>query len=92
MVESLTEEQIREFKEAFNIFDKDGDGTISGKELGVVMRSLGQNPTEKQLDELINNLDKDASGTIDFGEFLSMMANKLLVTRVTYRILASEFS
>jgi len=43
------------------------------------MRSLGQNPTEKQLDELINNLDKDASGTIDFPEFLSMMANKLMV-------------
>ena len=44
--EQLTEEQIAEFKEAFSLFDKDGDGTITTKELGTVMRSLGQNPTE----------------------------------------------
>merc|ERR1712146_51438 len=42
--DNLTEEQIAEFKEAFSLFDKDGDGTITTKELGTVMRSLGQNP------------------------------------------------
>ena len=43
MADQLTEEQIAEFKEAFSLFDKDGDGTITTKELGTVMRSLGQN-------------------------------------------------
>ena len=40
MADNLTEEQIAEFKEAFSLFDKDGDGTITTKELGTVMRSL----------------------------------------------------
>ncbi|KNZ60324.1 calmodulin [Puccinia sorghi] len=68
-----TEEQISEFKEAFSLFDKDGDGTITTKELGTVMRSLGQNPTEAEL------VDADGNGTIDFPEFLTMMARKMLV-------------
>ena len=38
MAEKLTEDQIAEFKEAFSLFDKDGDGTITTKELGTVMR------------------------------------------------------
>ncbi|KAL7978171.1 hypothetical protein Chor_005158 [Crotalus horridus] len=58
MADQLTEEQIAEFKEAFSLFDKDGDGTITTKELGTVMRSLG-------------------NGTIDFPEFLTMMARKM---------------
>ena len=37
----LTDEQKAEFKEAFALFDKDGDGSITTKELGTVMRSLG---------------------------------------------------
>ena len=49
MADQLTEEQIAEFKEAFSLFDKDGDGTITTKELGTVMRSLGQNQTEAEL-------------------------------------------
>lgn len=55
--DSLTEEQIAEFKEAFSLFDKDGDGTITTKELGTVMRSLGQNPTEAELLDMIHEVD-----------------------------------
>ena len=72
MADQLTEEQIAEFKEAFSLFDKDGDGTITTKELGTVMRSLGQNPTEAELADMINEVDADGNGTIDFPEFLTM--------------------
>nr|KAF6409200.1 calmodulin 3 [Rousettus aegyptiacus] len=74
MADQLTEEQIAEFKEAFSLFDKDGDGTITTKELGTVMRSLGQNPTEAELQDMINEVDADGNGTIDFPEFLTMMS------------------
>ena len=50
---------LSEFKEAFSLFDKDGDGCITTKELGVVMRSLGQNPTEAELQDMINEVDAD---------------------------------
>ncbi|KAK3092934.1 hypothetical protein FSP39_009081 [Pinctada imbricata] len=80
LVEQLNEEQIAEFKEAFSLFDKDGDGTITTKELGTVMRSLGQNPTEAELQDMINEVDVDGNGTIDFSEFLSMMSRKMKET------------
>uniref|UniRef100_A0A8C7B385 EF-hand domain-containing protein n=1 Tax=Neovison vison TaxID=452646 RepID=A0A8C7B385_NEOVI len=63
MADQLTEEQIAEFKEAFSLFDKDGDGTITTKELGTVMRSLGQNPTEAELQDMINEVDADGEGS-----------------------------
>ena len=74
---SLSDEQIAEFKEAFSLFDKDGDGSITTKELGTVMRSLGQNPTEAELQDMINEVDADGNGDIDFSEFLTMMARKM---------------
>ena len=45
----MNEEQIGEYREAFELFDKNNDGNISTKELGQVMRSLGQNPTEAEV-------------------------------------------
>ncbi|XP_072039372.1 neo-calmodulin [Amphiura filiformis] len=77
MADDLSEEQIAEFKEAFSLFDKDGDGTITTKELGTVMRSLDQNPTEAELQDMINEVDADGNGTLDFPEFLTMMAHKM---------------
>jgi Ca2+-binding EF-hand superfamily protein len=44
------------------------------------MRSLGQNPTEAELQDMINEVDADGNGTIDFPEFLSLMARKMKVS------------
>eukprot|EP00069_Balaena_mysticetus_P009515 bmy_06262T0 len=73
----LSEEMIAEFKAAFDMFDADGGGDISVKELGTVMRMLGQTPTKEELDTIIEEVDEDGSGTIDFEEFLVMMVRQM---------------
>ncbi|KAF7884747.1 uncharacterized protein EAF02_005083 [Botrytis sinoallii] len=55
------------------IQDKDGDGTISTAELAEAMKSLGQNPSDAEIQDMINEVDVDQSGTVDFDEFLKMM-------------------
>ncbi len=77
MVEQLSEDQIAEFKEAFSLFDKENKGTIGVEELGTVMRSLGHNLTEAEISDMINEVDADGNGTIDFIEFLCFLARKL---------------
>ena len=52
-----------ELKEAFSLIDKDGDGNISTKELGTIMRSLGQDPTESELQDMIKEVDTDGNHT-----------------------------
>lgn len=76
MTNKFTSEQVEEYREAFDLFDKDGDGSITTSELGVVMRSLGQEPTVKELENMIKEIDEDGNGAIDFDEFLHMMAKK----------------
>lgn len=74
---SFTDEQIREYREAFNLFDKDGDETISTPELLTVMRSLGHNPSNDDIMDMIKEVDKNGNGKIEFNEFLILMEKKL---------------
>ncbi|KFD56605.1 hypothetical protein M514_02709 [Trichuris suis] len=80
LVQQLTPDEVDEFREAFMMFDKDKNGTISTKELGVAMRSLGQNPTEQELIEMINEVDIDGNGQIEFPEFCLMMKRMMKET------------
>jgi calmodulin len=73
MVDLLSEQYLEEFREVFNLFDKDGSGTISASELGTVMRTLGQNPSETEVENMIREVDKDGNGEIDFEEFCKLM-------------------
>lgn len=74
MVDScFTQEQIAEYKEAFSMFDKNSDGVITVQEVGTVLRSLGADPTSQEIESLLNDMDLDRNGTIDFTEFLATM-------------------
>ncbi|KAK3578520.1 hypothetical protein CHS0354_007775 [Potamilus streckersoni] len=55
----LTDDKIREFKEAFKMYDKDNDGLISTQKLGAVLRALGNNPTEIEIQEMIDEVDSE---------------------------------
>ena len=52
---------LTELREAFSLFDKDGDGSISTKELGTVMRSLGQTPSDEELYDMVKEVDADGN-------------------------------
>ena len=74
----LSEEEIEEIREAFNLFDTDGSGTIDPKELKAAMQSLGFEAKNQTKYQMIADIDKDGDGSIDFEEFLDMMTAKMV--------------
>lgn len=72
---------VVELKEVFKLFDQDGDGTITTKELGTVMRSLGQNPTEQELKHMVTIVDSDSMLTSQY-ELLCIQFNQLIVLKI----------
>ena len=70
---AISEEVLASYKEAFSVFDKDGSGTVSTSELGEMMSALGQNLSAEELDALVEEVDADGSGEIDFDEFCACM-------------------
>ena len=55
-----------ELREAFRVFDKDGDGFISAAELRIVMTSLGEKLTDKEVEDMLNEADANNDGKIDY--------------------------
>ena len=55
----------QELRAAFRVFDRDGSGTISADELRQVMKSLGENLTEDEIDEMLKEADSNGDGSID---------------------------
>ena len=75
--DELTPEQKNELKEAFSLFDKDGDGTITIDELSIVMKSIGQSSSREAVKEMIGDIDDDDDGEVNFEEFMKLMATKM---------------
>ena len=64
--------------EAFDIFDKDGDGTISSNEIMSVFKCFDIKITRFEANKLIEKYDTDASGEVEYNEFVHMMSTNLL--------------
>lgn len=62
-----------DFMDAFRIFDTDGDGRITAKELTSVLSELGLKTSKSDIKKMIKELDKDNNGTIEYSEFVQMM-------------------
>ena len=73
MLDDIPQERRLEYKDAFEMFDKNKDGKITIMELANVMRSLNLDPTEEELKEMIDEVDLDGNGEIDFEEFVTLM-------------------
>lgn len=58
------------------MFDRDNDGMITATELHNIMKSLGEDPTESEVQEMIYEVDQEGKGAINFEEFAVMMARK----------------
>jgi Ca2+-binding EF-hand superfamily protein len=90
-MEGLGKEDWERFREHFNLFDKDGNGKITVKELGIALRSIGYTPSEKELNAIIDDFDANGSGTIEFEEFVDVALKKLSVP-LTEHELKESFS
>ncbi|KAG8001808.1 Calcium-binding protein 8 [Nibea albiflora] len=75
---SISVEELGEIREAFKVLDRDGNGFISKQELGMAMRSLGYMPSEVELAIIMQRLDMDGDGQVDFNEFMTILGPKLL--------------
>merc|ERR1719438_466397 len=73
MIEDDEEQMKEELKEAFRIYDKEGQGFITNEVLKEILREIDSTLTENDLENIIEEVDEDGSGTMDFDEFQEMM-------------------
>ncbi|XP_047197043.1 calcium-binding protein 7 isoform X2 [Hippoglossus stenolepis] len=88
---NLPEDEVEEIREAFKVFDRDGNGFISKQELGMAMRSLGYMPNEVELEVIIQRLDMDGDGQVDFEEFVTLLGPKLTAAGLPDKFHGSDF-
>ena len=78
----LTEEEedneamVRELREAFRLYDKEGNGYITTDVLKEIFKELDNTITSEDLETMIEEIDSDGSGTVDFDEFLEVMTGE----------------
>merc|ERR1711934_82064 len=73
----VTEEMAAQFKEAFELFDTDKSGTIDAMELSFCMRALGFNPTPDEIKDMLDKIDQDDNGTVEYQEFVDLLSGAM---------------
>lgn len=71
-ISQLTSEEFRIMRTAFDIFDKNNNNEIDQDEFGSLIRAIGFNPSNREIEETLKKFDKNGDGVIDFQEFISM--------------------
>jgi Ca2+-binding EF-hand superfamily protein len=71
----LTEEEKEDFSEVFEIFDEDNSGSLSKKELKIVMQAMGANYNDEQIEEVMKKADQDNDQAVSKVEFLGLMCD-----------------
>jgi calmodulin len=79
-MEHLSDAEIAEFQEIFNLVDRDGGGSITAAELGELMDTLGIDASPQEIEAMIKEIDQDGNGDIDFEEFVAVMSRKVNAT------------
>ena len=69
----IPEDKINEYKEAFDMFDRDKQGTISCDEIYKIMKNYGNPMKKEEIENMIEEIDEDGDGEINFEEFVTMM-------------------
>lgn len=72
----LTEQQKRDIKEAFNLFDYEGQGKLKTKELKVAMRALGFEPKREEVRKILTEMNRESSEFLSYNDFVSIMSQK----------------
>ena len=73
----LSKERKEELKEAFEVFDADGDGHINAEELKIVLEAAGRKMTEEEVRAKIAEVDEDGAGELEYDEFLALMTEEM---------------
>ncbi|KAJ2560600.1 hypothetical protein GGH95_004822, partial [Coemansia sp. RSA 1836] len=69
----LPEAKLIEYRAAFARFDKNHNGGIAGTEIGDVLKALNRNPSDPRVKDVVNKLDADKNGILNFDEFVGLM-------------------
>ncbi|GIX96070.1 centrin-1 [Caerostris darwini] len=73
----LSDEQKKDIKDAFNLFDSEETGFIPTRDLKVALRALGFEPKKEEIKKMVSEIDKDSTGKIAYDDFYKLMSEKI---------------